>query len=97
MDVTRPHARRTSRLQGLSRHLSLILGRRPAQARAARLLLSVNKEALSLYLPWVSEGAKASGSGNTGCRIPSVECLETMVADGWGGASAGWDKATPLQ
>lgn len=25
---------------------------------------------------------EGSESGNTGCRIPSVECLEAMVADG---------------
>ncbi len=43
-DVTRPHARRTSRLQGLVRHLGLALGGRPAQALAARLLLPVSKD-----------------------------------------------------
>lgn len=42
--VTRPHARRTSRLQGLVRHLGLALGGRPAQALAGRLLLQVSKD-----------------------------------------------------
>ena len=39
--ITRPHARRTSRLQGLVRHLGLALGGRPAQALAGRLSLPV--------------------------------------------------------
>ena len=43
-DVTRPHSRRTSRLQGLVRHLGLALGGRPAQALARRLLLPVSKD-----------------------------------------------------
>lgn len=42
--VTRPHARRTSRLQGLVRHLGLALGGRPAQALSGRLLLPVSKD-----------------------------------------------------
>ncbi|WP_233252446.1 ISL3 family transposase [Maritimibacter sp. 55A14] len=42
--VTRPHARRTSRLQGLVRHLGLALGGRSAQALAGRLLLPVSKD-----------------------------------------------------
>lgn len=42
--VTRPYARRTSRLQGLVRHLGLALGGRPAQALAGRLLLPVSKD-----------------------------------------------------
>ena len=42
--VTRPRARRTSRLQGLVRHLGLALGGRPAQALAGRLLLSASKD-----------------------------------------------------
>lgn len=42
--VTLPHARRTSRLQGLVRHLGLALGGRPAQALAGRLLLPVSKD-----------------------------------------------------
>lgn len=46
-DVTRPHARRTSRLQGLVRHLGLALGGRPAQALATRLLIPVSKDTLS--------------------------------------------------
>jgi hypothetical protein len=43
--ITRPHARRTSRLQILVRHLGLALGGRPAQqALAGRLLLPVSKD-----------------------------------------------------
>jgi transposase len=42
--ITRPHARRTSRLQGLVRHLGLALGGRPAQALAGRLSLPVSKD-----------------------------------------------------
>lgn len=42
--ATRPRARRTSRLQGLVRHLGLALGGRPAQAIAGRLLLPVSKD-----------------------------------------------------
>ena len=42
--VTQPHMRRTSRLQGLVRHLGLALGGRPAQALARRLLLPVSKD-----------------------------------------------------
>ena len=42
--VTRPHGRRTARLQGLVRHLGLALGGRPAQALAGRLLLPVSKD-----------------------------------------------------
>lgn len=42
--VTRRHAPRTSRLQGLVRHLGLALGRRPAQALAGRLLLPASKD-----------------------------------------------------
>lgn len=42
--VTRPYARRTSRLQGLVRHLDLALGGRPAQALAGRLVLPVSKD-----------------------------------------------------
>ena len=42
--VTAPHARRTSRLQDLVRHLGLALGGRPAQALARRLLLPVSKD-----------------------------------------------------
>lgn len=42
--MTYPHARRTSRLQGLVRHIGLALGGRPAQALAARLLLPVSKD-----------------------------------------------------
>ena len=41
-DVTRPYARRTSRLQGLVRHLGLVLGGHPAQALTSdRAALSV--------------------------------------------------------
>lgn len=42
--VTRPHSRRTSRLQGLVRHLGLALGGRPAQSLAGRLRLPVSKD-----------------------------------------------------
>ena len=43
-EVTSPHARRTSRLQGLVVQLGLMLGGRPAQALAERLLLPVSKD-----------------------------------------------------
>ena len=42
--ITQPHARRTTRLQSLVRHLGLALGGRPAQALAGRLLLPVSKD-----------------------------------------------------
>ena len=42
--VTRPHMRRTSRLQELVRHLGLALGGRPAQALARRLLVPASKD-----------------------------------------------------
>ncbi|XCC46730.1 transposase family protein [Paracoccus denitrificans] len=41
--VTRPHMRRTSRLQDHVRHLGLALGGRPAQALARRLLVPASK------------------------------------------------------
>lgn len=44
--VTRPFARRTSRLQGLVRHLGLALGGRPGQSLARRLLFPVSKDTL---------------------------------------------------
>jgi DNA-directed RNA polymerase subunit N (RpoN/RPB10) len=44
LSVTHPHARRTSRLQGLVRHICLALGGRPAQTLATRLLLPVGKD-----------------------------------------------------
>ena len=43
-EVASPHARRTSRLQGLVLQLDLMLGGRPAQALAERLLLPVSKD-----------------------------------------------------
>ena len=43
-EVTSPHARRTSRLQGLVLQLGLMLGGQPAQALAERLLLPVSKD-----------------------------------------------------
>lgn len=43
-EVTRPYARRTSRLQVLVRHIGLALGGHPAQAIANRLLLPVSKD-----------------------------------------------------
>lgn len=42
--VAQPHARRTSRLQGLVRCLALALGGRPAEALGHRLLLPVSKD-----------------------------------------------------
>ncbi|WP_248633263.1 ISL3 family transposase [Cereibacter changlensis] len=42
--LTRPHWRRTTRLQGVIRHLALALGGRAAQALGRRLLLSVSKD-----------------------------------------------------
>jgi hypothetical protein len=42
--LTRPYWRRTTRLQGLIRHLALALGGRAAQALGRRLLLSVSKD-----------------------------------------------------
>jgi len=42
--LTRPHWRRTARMQGLIRHLALALGGRAAQALGRRLLLSVSKD-----------------------------------------------------
>jgi transposase len=44
--VTRPFARRTSRLEGLVHHLGLALGGRPGQSFARRLLLPVSKDTL---------------------------------------------------
>lgn len=58
-DVTRPHARRTYRLQGLVRHLGLALGGRPAQALAARLLLPVSKDT---FLRSIRDTAETSSS-----------------------------------
>jgi len=58
-DVTRPHARRTSGLQELVRHLGLALGGRPAQALAARLLLPVSKDN---FLRNIRDAAAASSS-----------------------------------
>lgn len=43
-EVTRPHARRTTRMQSLVGHLGIALGGRPAQALAGRLLLPVSKD-----------------------------------------------------
>jgi transposase len=44
--VTRPFARRTSRLQSIIHHLGLALGGRPGQSLARRLLLPVSKDTL---------------------------------------------------
>jgi transposase len=44
--ITRPFARRTSRLEGLVHHLGLALGGRPGQSFARRLLLPVSKDTL---------------------------------------------------
>ncbi|MDF3363039.1 ISL3 family transposase [Sulfitobacter sp. Ks41] len=57
--VTRPYARRTSRLQGLVRHLGLALGGRPAQALAARLQLPASKDT---FLRSIRSTAKAARS-----------------------------------
>jgi|GEM_PF-3396066 len=57
--VTRPYARRTSRLQGLVRHLGLALGGRPAQALAARLQLPASKDT---FLRSIRSTAKAASS-----------------------------------
>lgn len=57
--VARPHARRTSRLQGLVRHLGLALGGRPAQALAGRLLLPVSKDTFLRSVRTATEGAVA--------------------------------------
>ena len=43
-EVTSPHARQSSRLQGLVLQLGLMLGGRPAQALAERRLLPVSKD-----------------------------------------------------
>jgi transposase len=45
-EITRPFARRTSRLQSIVRHLGLALGGRPGQSLARRLLLPVGKDTL---------------------------------------------------
>ena len=58
-DVTRPHARPTSRLQGLVRHHGLALRRRPAQALAARLLLPLSKDT---FLGSIRDTAETSNS-----------------------------------
>jgi transposase len=44
--VTRPFARRTSRLEGIVHHLGLALGGRPGQSFARRLLLPVSNDTL---------------------------------------------------
>lgn len=54
-NVTQPHMRRTSRLQGLVRHLGTALGGRPAQALARRLLLPVSKDTFLRSLRGVTE------------------------------------------
>ncbi|QRD53792.1 ISL3 family transposase (plasmid) [Pseudosulfitobacter pseudonitzschiae] len=56
-DVTRPHARRTSRLQELVRHIGIALGGRPAQALAGRLLLPVSKDTFLRSVRAKTEGA----------------------------------------
>lgn len=44
--VSRPFARRTSRLEGLVHHLGLALGGRPGQSFARRLMLPVSNDTL---------------------------------------------------
>jgi transposase len=45
-EITRPFARRMTRLQGIVQHLGLALGGRPGQGLARRLLLPVSKDTL---------------------------------------------------
>jgi transposase len=45
-EITRPFARRTSRLQRIVHHLGIALGGRPGQSLARRLLLPVSKDTL---------------------------------------------------
>lgn len=54
--VTRPYARRTSRMQDLVRHLGRALGGRSAQALADRLLLPVSKDTILRSVRAVSGG-----------------------------------------
>jgi transposase len=56
--ITRAYARRTTRLQGLVRHLGLALGGRPAQSLAGRLLLPVSKDT---FLRSVRNSAEPGG------------------------------------
>lgn len=57
--LTRPHWRRTARLQGLIRHLALALGGRAAQALGRRLLLSVSTDT---FLRSLAQGACCGGA-----------------------------------
>ncbi len=59
-DVARTHARRTSRLQELVRHIGIALGGRPAQALAGRLLLPVSKDTFLRSVRAKTEGAVAA-------------------------------------
>ncbi|SFU21222.1 Transposase [Sedimentitalea nanhaiensis] len=59
LSVTHPHARRTSRLQGLVRHIGLALGGRPAQALARRLLLPVSKDTFLRSIQNMTEAASS--------------------------------------
>jgi transposase len=65
--LTRPHARRTARLQGLIRHLALALGGRPAQALGRRLLLSVSKDTFLRSL------AHSDGGGMAAARVIGID------------------------
>ncbi|MFD3189402.1 ISL3 family transposase [Sedimentitalea sp. HM32M-2] len=67
--VTRPYARRTSRRQGLVRHLglALALGGRAAQALAGRLLLQVSKDTFLYSVP------KASGKPAGSARVVGID------------------------
>ncbi len=58
--LTRPHGRRTARMQGLIRHLALALGGRPAQALGQRLLLSVSKDTFLRSLCPAEGGSEAT-------------------------------------
>lgn len=65
--LTRPHWRRTARLQGLIRHLALALGGRAAQALGRRLLLSVSKDTFLRSL------AHGEGCGEAEARIIGID------------------------
>ena len=65
--VLQPHARRTSRLQDLIRHLGQALGGRPAQALATRLLFPVKKDT---FLRSIRNAAQAP---STGLRVIGID------------------------
>ena len=65
--LTRPYWRRTTRLQGLIRHLALALGGRAAQALGRRLFLSVSKDTFLRSL------AHGDGCGSAEARIIGID------------------------